>query len=60
VAEDLTKIDIPDALNVIASYPITLTTEPSNSDPAVAFIAFVLSDEGQAILVSHGFIAAEA
>jgi molybdate transport system substrate-binding protein len=59
VSEGVTKIDIPDTLNVIASYPIALTTEPANSDAASAFIDFVLSDDGQAILVSYGFIPAE-
>jgi molybdate transport system substrate-binding protein len=60
VSEDVTKIDIPDAYNVIATYPIALTSEPGNKEAAQAFIDFVLSDTGQKILVSHGFIAVES
>jgi molybdate transport system substrate-binding protein len=58
LSQDVTKIDIPDALNQLATYPITLTAEPENEDVARAFVDFVLSDEGQAILESHGFIRA--
>jgi ABC-type molybdate transport system substrate-binding protein len=49
-------IEIPDALNVIANYPISLTAAPSNEKTAAAFIEYVLGMEGQAILESHGFI----
>ncbi len=56
LAEDVTIIEIPDAFNVIASYPIALTAEPPNSTTAQGFIDFVLGDEGQAILRTNGFI----
>ena len=55
VAEDVTLIEIPDAFNVIAAYPIAITSEASNPDAAAAFIDFVLSPAGQAILRSYGF-----
>jgi molybdate transport system substrate-binding protein len=43
-------VDIPDEHNVVATYPIA-----SLSDAGDDFVAFVLSDEGQAILQSYGF-----
>lgn len=60
LAEDVTKIDIPNAFNQIATYPIALTSDASNAEVAQAFIDFVLSDAGQAILESHGFITVDA
>lgn len=61
IAQDVTTIDIPDALNVIATYPIALTTngQAQAKDAAQAFIDFVLSDAGQAVLASHGFLEAQ-
>lgn len=56
LAAAVTTIEIPDALNVLADYPIVLTTEAEDIDIAEAFIEFVLSDAGQAILVEHNFI----
>jgi molybdate transport system substrate-binding protein len=60
VSGDVTKIDIPDEYNVIADYPIAMTAEPGNEEGAQAFIDFILSDEGQQILESHGFIPVES
>ncbi len=48
-------IDIPADENVIAAYPIASLTDGANGEVADAFVAFVLSDEGQAILASYGF-----
>jgi molybdate transport system substrate-binding protein len=48
-------VEIPDDLNVIATYPIVVTKAASDLDSAEAFVAFVLSDEGQAILAAAGF-----
>ena len=55
VQSDLNVIQIPNALNVIAEYPISLTKSPGNSDTATAFINYVTSAEGQAILKKYGF-----
>lgn len=48
-------IDIPEEVNVIAEYRIASLIDAS--DPVIAedFVDFVLSDEGQAILVGYGF-----
>lgn len=61
IAQDVTTIEIPEALNVIATYPIALTNngQAQTKDAAQAFIDFVLSDAGQAILASHGFLEAQ-
>ena len=54
VSADVTLIDIPDAVNVIASYPVAAVTD-GNADAANAFITYLLSTEGQATLTSFGF-----
>ena len=55
IAGDVTVIDIPDEFNVIATYPIASTSESENPAASAAFIDFVLSDAGQAILAEYGF-----
>jgi len=58
LAKDVTTIEIPDNINQLATYPIAMTTEAGAKDVAQAFIDFVLGNEGQDILASHGFIKA--
>jgi molybdate transport system substrate-binding protein len=48
-------IDIPAEDNVTATYPIAALTDAPSAGAAVAFVEFVLSDEGRDILTSHGF-----
>jgi len=48
-------IDIPAEDNVTATYPIAALSDSSNREVADAFVAFVLSDQGQEILASYGF-----
>lgn len=48
-------IAVPDDVNVVADYPIAVLTRSTDVATAEAFVAFVLSGEGQAILASHGF-----
>lgn len=48
-------IDIPADDNVTSTYPIASLTDAGNADAADAFVEFVLSDGGRAILSSHGF-----
>jgi molybdate transport system substrate-binding protein len=50
------RLNIPDALNVIASYPIAPIKDNKNSDLTQAFINLVLSSDGQAILAKYNFI----
>ena len=55
VRNDVRAIPIPEAYNQIASYPIAVTTQARNQSAAQVFVAFVLSHEGQTILLAHGF-----
>jgi molybdate transport system substrate-binding protein len=48
-------VDIPADQDVIAEYPIAALTHSGHGDVADAFVAFVRSDEGQAILAGYGF-----
>ncbi|MEI6290676.1 MAG: molybdate ABC transporter substrate-binding protein [Chloroflexota bacterium] len=47
---------IPDALNTIASYPMAAISDSKNPDLAKAFIDFVLSTDGQAVLAKYKFL----
>jgi molybdate transport system substrate-binding protein len=53
--DDVEGIDVPAAVNVVAEYPIATLTESSAAELAEAFVAFVLSEQGQAILENYGF-----
>jgi len=48
-------IDIPDDLNVIATYPIAALPDGPQAQLGQAFVKFVLSDEGQQVLSKYGF-----
>jgi len=48
-------VSIPDAQNVIADYPIAKLKGTRDSSAADALIAYVLSPQGQQILVAAGF-----
>ena len=48
-------VDIPAEVNVVAEYPIATLTGAPNPEAAAAWVEFVLSEEGQAILTSYGF-----
>jgi molybdate transport system substrate-binding protein len=55
-APDLQKIEIPAENNVIAKYPLAAINQAKNPDLAQAFIAYVLSADGQTILHKWGFL----
>lgn len=48
-------IVIPTEVNVVADYPIAVLSGGTNTDVGAAFIDFVTSAEGQAILAEFGF-----
>jgi molybdate transport system substrate-binding protein len=50
------RIDIPDVLNTLASYPIAPVQDSPNLPTAQAFVAYVLSPEGQTTLARYGFV----
>ncbi len=58
-APDLKTIEIPAEVNVIAKYPIAPLTKSANTDLATAFIKYLLSSDGQAVLQKWGFAPAQ-
>jgi molybdate transport system substrate-binding protein len=54
-ADDVDGIDIATDDNVVAEYPIAALASAPNPDAASAFVDFILSDGGQAILNAYGF-----
>lgn len=52
-------VDIPDDLNVVATYPIAVLKQSAHADAARAFVDFVLSPQGQTILAKYGFLPAQ-
>jgi len=53
--ENVSSLDTPDEFNVIATYPIAALNDSAYGDTAAAFVDYVLSDAGQAILANYGF-----
>jgi molybdate transport system substrate-binding protein len=49
-------VEIPDAQNAIATYPIATLAVSSNKKASDAFIGYVMSSKGQAALRSFGFL----
>lgn len=54
------KLEIPDALNSIAAYPIAAIRDSRNPELAKAFVDLVLSADGQKVMEKYGFIPAVA
>jgi molybdate transport system substrate-binding protein len=52
---DITVFALPPDLNVSARYPIVVLESAADKELARAFVDFVLSEAGQAILDKHGF-----
>ena len=52
-------VAIPDASNVIATYPIAAVEASTNKTAAAAFVAFVRGAQGQTLLKAAGFDAAQ-
>lgn len=48
-------LEIPAEVNIVAEYPIATLAGAPNPDAAAAWVEFVLSEEGQAILTRYGF-----
>lgn len=54
---EVRAIDIPGRYNVVARYPIAVTRDSARSDVARAFVDYILSMEGQALMHQFGFSA---
>jgi molybdate transport system substrate-binding protein len=55
-ANKVEKLDIPDELNTIASYPIAPISDSKNAEEAKAFVDLVMSKDGQDILAKYNFV----
>ena len=55
-SQEISTIEVPDAFNPMASYPIAVVNKSTQKDLARAFEALVLSAEGQAILQRDGLL----
>jgi molybdate transport system substrate-binding protein len=58
LANQITLIEIPDDVNVIATYPIAVVSGSKEADLAQRFVDYVLGD-GQRTLADHGFLPAD-
>ncbi|GAC1630244.1 MAG: molybdate ABC transporter substrate-binding protein [Ktedonobacteraceae bacterium] len=56
VSDKVKEITIPDNFNVVAQYPIAVTKNSANASDAQAFVQYLLSTDGQAILQKYHFI----
>jgi molybdate transport system substrate-binding protein len=54
VEDEVSMIEIPESINVVATYPIAPVTG-GNPELAAAFISYVLGPDGQAVMQKHGF-----
>lgn len=57
VASFIQEINLPEAQNPVASYPIAPLKASNNAALAQQFVDFVLSSDGQTVLQQHGFLA---
>ncbi len=53
----VTGVEIPDAVNVTAGYPIAVVVGGENADGARAFVEYVVGPSGRSILAANGFTA---
>lgn len=53
---ELMRLELPAEHNPLAEYPLTVLLASPHAASASDFISFVLSAEGQRILVTHGFL----
>ena len=56
IANKVIAIDIPVNFNVIAEYPIAVTKHAAHANDGQAFVHYILSSDGQAVLAKYHFI----
>lgn len=57
VMPDVHVIDVPDAFNVIAQYPIAVTRDAKQKELGQALVNYIAGPDGQAVLKKYNFIA---
>lgn len=55
-ADRVGRLDIPDNLNTVATYPIAVVNDSAAPKQAQAFVDYVLGPAGQEVLTRYGFI----
>jgi molybdate transport system substrate-binding protein len=55
VSRYISELEIPDASNIIAEYPIAVVKSAPNAEAARQFVDLVRSSEGQRVLQAHRF-----
>jgi len=55
IRDQVRVVEIPENLNVVATYPIATIEESQNPELARAWVDLVLSDEGQRVLEKYNF-----
>ena len=55
ISQNVLVLTIPEALNVIAAYPIANLRNSTQQDLARLFIEYLMAEEGQQVLRDHGF-----
>jgi len=56
-ARDVRRLDIPDAANVVADYPVAVLRGAREPEAARAFVALLLSASGRGVLRANGLVA---
>lgn len=56
-ADSTATLDIPDALNSIATYPMGVVKASKNATATQQFVDYVAGPDGQAVLAQYGFVA---
>lgn len=55
IRDKVTVLEIPEEVNVVATYPIAAVRESENPELAQLWVDLVLSNEGQGVLEKNGF-----
>jgi molybdate transport system substrate-binding protein len=58
VAPHVRRVEVPDAANVVADYPVAVLRRAGDPADARAFVALLLSPAGQAVLRANGLLGA--
>jgi molybdate transport system substrate-binding protein len=56
VASQVNAVRIPDAVNVVAAYPIAVVSSTTHLETAQSFVDYVTGPDGQATLADFGFL----
>jgi molybdate transport system substrate-binding protein len=54
--EGVAVLEIPESVNIVATYPIAVVSRTESPELAAEFVELVRGPEGQAVLRRHGFL----